>query len=39
MITPGPDSLAEIWLAVFPEGSNNLAEATAVLDSFKRAKA
>lgn len=38
MITLGPDSLAEIWAAVFPEGNNDLAEATAVLDSFKPAK-
>lgn len=38
MITLGPDSLAEIWAAVFPEGNNDLNEATAVLDSIKVAK-
>lgn len=39
MIMLSPDSLAEIWAAVFPEGNNDLAAATAVLDSFKPVKA
>lgn len=38
MIVLGPDSLAEIWAAVFPEGNNDLQAASAVLDSFKPAK-
>lgn len=37
MIMLGPDSLAEIWAAVFPEGNNDLETATKVLDSFKPA--
>ena len=37
MIFLGPTSLAEIWAAVFPEGNNDLAAASAVLESFKPA--
>ncbi len=35
MIFLGPTSIAEIWAAVFPEGSNDLDVATQVLNSFK----
>ncbi len=38
MIMLSPTSLAEIWAAVFPEGNDDLAAATAVLDSFKPSK-
>jgi len=38
MIFLGPQSLAEIWAAVFPEGNNDLEAATAVLESFKPSK-
>ena len=38
IIALGPTSIAEIWAAVFPEGSNDLDAATAVLDSFKVVK-
>ena len=34
MIFLGPTSIAEIWAAVFPEGSNDLDVATQVLNSF-----
>ena len=37
IIVRGPQSLAEIWAAVFPEGNSDLEAATAVLDSFKPA--
>jgi hypothetical protein len=37
IIVLGPQSLAEIWAAVFPEGNSDLEAATAVLDSFKPA--
>ena len=37
MIMLGPNSLAEIWAAVFPEGNNDLETASKVLDSFKPA--
>ncbi len=35
MIMLGPNSLAEIWAAVMPEGNSDLDTAKAVLDSFK----
>lgn len=38
MIFLGPQSLAEIWAAVFPEGNNDLEVAGTVLDSLKLAK-
>lgn len=38
MIFLGPQSLAEIWAAVFPEGNNDLEVASTVLDSLKLAK-
>jgi hypothetical protein len=38
MIFLGPQSLAEIWAAVFPEGNNDLDVASTVLDSFKLSK-
>lgn len=38
IVAIGPTSIAEIWAAVFPEGSNDLDTATAILDSFKVAK-
>lgn len=38
IIALGPKSIAEIWAAVFPEGSNDLDAASAVLDSFKVVK-
>ena len=38
IIALGPTSIAEIWAAVFPEGSNDLDAASAVLDSFKVVK-
>jgi len=31
----GPKSIAEIWAAVLPEGNNDLAEANAMIGSFK----
>ena len=37
IIVLGPQSLAEIWAAVLPEGNSDLDTATAVLDSFKPA--
>ena len=37
IIVLGPQSLAEIWAAVLPEGNSDLESATAVLDSFKPA--
>jgi hypothetical protein len=37
IIVLGPQSLAEIWAAVDPEGNSDLEAATAVLDSFKPA--
>ena len=37
LIVLGPQSLAEIWAAVLPEGNSDLESATAVLDSFKPA--
>ena len=37
IIVLGPQSLAEIWAAVVPEGNSDLEAATAVLDSFKPA--
>ena len=37
IIVLGPQSLAEIWAAVFPDGNSDLEAATAVLDSFKPA--
>lgn len=38
MVMLGPNAIAEIWAAVFPEGNNDLDTATAVLDSFKVAR-
>lgn len=38
MLKLGPNTIAEIWAAVFPEGNNDLDTAKAVLDSFKVAK-
>ena len=38
MIFLGPQSLAEIWAAVFPEGNNDLEVAGTVLDSLKLGK-
>lgn len=38
IIALGPNSLAEIWAAVFPQGSNDLDVATAILNSFKVAQ-
>ena len=35
IILLGPKSIAEIWAAVLPEGNNDLAEAKAVINSFK----
>lgn len=35
MIMLGPNSLTEIWAAVFPEGNNDLATAKTILNSFK----
>ena len=35
IIVLGPKSIAEIWAAVLPEGNNDLAEANAVIGSFK----
>ena len=37
VIALGPQSVAEIWAAVFPEGNDDLAAAKATLDSFKAA--
>ena len=37
IIVLGPQSLAEIWAAVLPEGNSDLESATAVLDSFNPA--
>lgn len=38
IVALGPQSIAEIWAAVFPDGNNDLDAATAVLDSFKVVK-
>jgi len=35
IIVLGPKSIAEIWAAVLPEGNNDLAEANAMIGSFK----